>query len=328
MTSACARAFSVAALGLLLAGRANAAVTLLSALPTLGVRVDVRSTSASVLEEGHLTVDAGYAFRAADQLYDREGRTVGLSFNQEVVSQTTPITISYGASDRLSLGFTINAFTQLERRASVVSFSPGSTLIGIPLPVGETFFFEQSGRGPGDLTLNSQYDLKLKRPGRTALVQLDATLPTAEEDQRDLLDIPVGQGNASFTLSTYALQEFERFVVSARLGYETNARGTMQQFDGRVSRFRPGDGFNYVVGPLWKAHRRVRPRLLLFGVNRGARVADGVAVPDSEFFVRELRPGLELDRKDVSATLEAFLPLAGKNILRSRGVFATGRMHF
>ncbi|MBI4863542.1 MAG: hypothetical protein HY815_25250 [Candidatus Riflebacteria bacterium] len=307
----------------------RAAVTLLSALPSLGVRVDVRSTSASVLRKGELTLDLGYVFRAAARSFDRNGRLQDLNLNQEITSQTVPMTVSYGATGRFSLGFSINVFTALERNASVMNYSPGATLMGIPLPVGETFFFRQSGAGLSDLTINTQYEVKLRTRGNSLLVQLDTTLPTADADQHTVFDMPVGQGNTSFTFSGFFVRELNwRATLSLRLGYEHNLYGTATLADGTRARFRPGDGFNWVAGSSLLVHKGVRARALLFGVNRSGRVSNDAPVEDSAFYLAELRPGFEVDRRGIHYTFETFIPVAGTNVLAGKGAFVTGQMRF
>lgn len=307
---------------------AVASVELISALPSLGRATDIRDTSAVRTATGTWNAYQSYSYRFADQKFDATQRTVGLGFNQTVTLAAAPLSIAYGVNERLVLGLTIPVETRVRRSLSLTNYSPGTTLFGRPLPVGQSVRFVQQGDGPGDLTLNSQFRFSRTGARVTAAASLDLTVPTAPSDPRDALDLPVGQGYWGVTPSVSFSTEDGCWTHFAKAGFEFAAGMVARDAAGVRSVVEPGTGGNFTLGSAFRMHRGVTARLNLSGFERLGREVDGARQPEGSVRSVELRPGLSLHRGKVRWDADTFLPVAGLNVLRTTGLFLTAGVTF
>jgi len=299
---------------------------LVTSLPSLGMSVDVQKEAFTYAKKGVMTQDLGYLFRFATQRYDDSGGIQDLEFNQDVLIQSIPYSVSYGLTDSLSLGFSLPVVTYIRQHLSLTNFAPGTEIAGIDLPVGQRIEIDRTGSENGDLTLNAQYRFDNENESLKWHLLLDARLPIARNSPKNASDIPVGQGNYSLTPSVQVVCDADPLTYQLRLGYEYNFTGCIRVLDDETSRhssmsFTPGNGVDLVAGARLQANDHVVCRALLLGSIREARVQGGLLVSNSSSVNVELRPGIDFSSRGSRFSIELLVPITGKNTLRSTGAF-------
>ncbi len=306
----------------------SAAVTLLSALPSLGRATDIRDTGAIVSTAAQWTVYQSLSYRFADQKFGPDGRVSPLGLNQTITLASAPTSVSYGVSDRLALGLTFAGWNRVRRTLSLTNFADGATLLGQTLPTGQSTRLVQKGDGAGDWTLNGQFRLSRAGQALSRFVSLDVTVPTAGSDPSGPLELPIGQGYYGATPSFGANLSDGSWTHSAKLGYEWTSELVSRDFAGVKTVTLPGRGFNFSVGSGFRLHGGVTARAHLTGFQRDAPEDNGVERPERQLRSLELRPGLTIHGPRVRWNVDTFVPLSGANVLRSTGLFATAEVTF